>query len=574
MGTPRENQDTPYRDQAEIAAQMETYIYKNGLNDLFNGDSFSLGGKKYEVLEIGRFDREAYGDSCCQAIAFKDENGNVFIHFKGTGDGNWEYNAVAYGEQNGKLSSPVQDWSLKFFNDMVEKYYVGQDRGSLYVMGHSQGGNNAQYVTLASRYCSLIEACVELDGPGFSDKLLEHIRELYGEGNYEKMLEKIYAYNGVSDFVSILGQEYIVPDGHTFYVQTPQDAGSIIKFHTADGMLDENGHLNTIMTDDSEFRKLAKILAKYITDFPPEKQEQISRIMMKLIESATREDILANLTQEELELLKECLTPILIDVLENEPEALNSALVELGVDPSIIWLVDNIVDEFNDLSPENKEKLISILVDAVLTNADIVNDDGSTLVSVRDFIHTIVHDPDSVLDILDDVLGNHPELAVVFAFASPFVLAASMGFEILSVIADKFIHFVESVEVEFEGIRNFLLNTYQAFKEAIGMMKEWLRYNLNAGVKYARENPYIKVDPTKLREYAMRIGRVNQRLSNLDSDLRSLYWQVGFLDLWDILMANLITCESFTLNRVKSYLNDAADGFESAENQAVQRMGG
>jgi hypothetical protein len=67
---------------------------------------------------------------------------------------------------------------------------------------------------------------------------------------------------------------------------------------------------------------------------------------------------------------------------------------------------------------------------------------------------------------------------------------------------------------------------------------------------------------------------VNNRISNLDIALRGLYWQVGFLDLWDIMAANLLTRESATLNQVVGYLNNAADRFDTAENIARGHMGG
>ena len=94
------------------------------------------------------------------------------------------------------------------------------------------------------------------------------------------------------------------------------------------------------------------------------------------------------------------------------------------------------------------------------------------------------------------------------------------------------------------------------------------------GVKYAINTPYIRVDTGKLRNYAMRIDNVNNRLKALDEDLKDLYWQVGFKDVWDILMANLLTSGSPTLRQIKTYLNNAADCFENADNKARGYIGG
>ena len=81
-------------------------------------------------------------------------------------------------------------------------------------------------------------------------------------------------------------------------------------------------------------------------------------------------------------------------------------------------------------------------------------------------------------------------------------------------------------------------------------------------------NPFFRVDTDKLRNYAGRIRDINARLRTLDGDLRGLYWQVGFLDLWDILVANVLTSGSPTLRQIESYLNHAAQTFETAESKA------
>ena len=140
-------------------------------------------------------------------------------------------------------------------------------------------------------------------------------------------------------------------------------------------------------------------------------------------------------------------------------------------------------------------------------------------------------------------------------------------------IVDAFIHMVEGIADLAEEVRDFVLNCLQAFKEAIGRLKEFL-YRMSPGVRYAENNPYFKADTDRLRDYARRISDVNRRLRDLDSDLRGLYWQVGLLDIWDILVANLITSQSPTLRQVCSYLNDAADRLEEAERKALDYMGG
>lgn len=94
------------------------------------------------------------------------------------------------------------------------------------------------------------------------------------------------------------------------------------------------------------------------------------------------------------------------------------------------------------------------------------------------------------------------------------------------------------------------------------------------GVRYVRENPSFRVDTGKLRGYADRIGIVTHRLNALNDDLRDLYWQVGLLDVIDIVAARLLTGGNASLSPIKRYLNDTADRFDRAERKAREIMGG
>ena len=77
-----------------------------------------------------------------------------------------------------------------------------------------------------------------------------------------------------------------------------------------------------------------------------------------------------------------------------------------------------------------------------------------------------------------------------------------------------------------------------------------------------------------MRNYANRLRTVNTRLKNLDEDLNSLYWQVGFLDLLDILHANIIIGYSPRIGLCQTYLNSSADALEDAERKVLGYMGG
>ena len=155
------------------------------------------------------------------------------------------------------------------------------------------------------------------------------------------------------------------------------------------------------------------------------------------------------------------------------------------------------------------------------------------------------------------------------------------GYIIIGIIAvpiaaamDAVIRILQGIAELATDIKEKLVTLFGYVKNAIKSFNQWLRNNFNAGVKYVANNPYFKADTSKLRNYAARIDRVNSRLRSLDGAMRTLYKKVGFLDLLDILHANLVTSGSPTLTQVKKYLNNTADRIDDAERKAKSYVGG
>lgn len=597
----------------ELAASLEYHFDEiSKLKDSRGKSLTSYGLDGYTLVEVGEFERQEYQSKypddwiSDKAIVVKDSEGNLYVHFRGTADGNWPYNAVAYGPQNGKITSPVQDWALQYFDKVISDYYEGKLSGKVYVSGHSQGANNAQFVTVRSQYGDFIEKCTSLNGPGFSVESVEESKALYGEAHFEVQRNKIYAFNGEFDYVSCLGQEQIVldDDDHIKYISYDFEHNGFDMglFHASEGLFikDDNGNIVQIgnyQNDYSDFRKLILALNRQITEFPEEQQQDVARLVMILCENmlGAGEVVTVPFSDDDKKLLGHLLGPVLAEGIEENPELIKRVLLEMGLDPAVVELIISMIEEFNELPEEVRKEALEAVISFSLTaipgiligNGISVSDFGALLpalpAAIPLIVETALHHPEDVINVihelgLDEALLNgmkeHPGITIAAVVGFTFALPAITKVIAAITVVDALIHIVECLPDIGSKVKNLVLNLLHAAKEIYQKAKEWFQNYFNAGEKYAHQNPYIKVDPAKLRGYAGRIARVNQRLSNLDSDLRSLYWQVGFLDLWDILMANLITCESFTLNRVKSYLNDAADGFESAENQAVQRMGG
>ena len=496
------------------------------------------------LLPVGSFAQDNF-----KAVAIRDPQGNIYVHFNGTGDGNWNYNAAAYGAQ--PQPSDMQKWALAYFDRIYERYGQDGSSGNLYVTGHSQGGNNAQFVTMRSQYGKDITQCIALDAPGFSTQFVNDTTSMFGEDHYEQQRRLIYAYNGVHDYVSCLGQESVIPDENKkFLAYTGKDM-DFVAYHDISGKL--SGNTITVLDDgrSSDFRDLVLVINEKIIELPPEQQARAAEVIMAVIENTIGAET-AILTESDLDFLKSALIPLLTDVFAGNSEQIVSALNAAGLEPAVVSLVGDVLREFNQISPEGKQRVLEALSTLlVVENGKITLD--------TDWRNYLTADNAMALWTLIPAVEKLAEKGIreflrgkgVPAFVSDFVARHGAG------TAGMVLRLVTAAVLIYDGIK-----------------KAWDNFKNKAGRDYAAANPYIKLNTTNLRGYASRIVAVNNRISSLDGSLKRLYWQVGFLDLWDIMVANLMTRESSTLDQVKKYLNNAADRFDTAENKACGHMGG
>jgi hypothetical protein len=530
------------------------------------------------------------------ATTFASSNGDVYVAYRGTGNGNWAYNAVAYGAER----SEMQQWSLDYFNKTVLENFEGQSKKNLYVTGHSQGGNNAQFVTLFSSYSDYITYCYSMDGPGFSEEVVAEAKRLWGEAYYELQLEKIYAFNGEKDYVHQQGEVQIIPPERTTVISTP-DAGpfDIAGFHHIFDMLGENGLHDP--TQESEMSKFITELVAEVNKLPQEQRKKAADVVMNLIEKAMGSGN-ADISSEDFEEFKGLLIPIVVELLADNPEKIAPLLQELGMDRPAAEAIENLIGEFNKLSPEDREKALQSLAQAVtFENGEFEVDLGK--IDIFDAVmpllpmiwETALHHPEDIGTLLhafgvdktiekwlSENAGVITGIAIgvgILVAIFPQIAIATLGTVAAAAamigIIDAVIHIVQGIAWLASKAKEAIVQAFNVIKNAIKAFAKWLRdWRDRAGRAYAAANPYFKVDTEKLRSYATRIHNVNSRLRTLDSGLRGLYWQVGLLDIWDIIRANFLTSGSPTLNQIKSYLNDAASRFETAENKAYRHMGG
>ena len=743
----------PYQDEANLAAVLEKYfdglyefprnlagdvsleravydaIFQKMPQDLTEeersaylekADELASRYSSYTLVNTSDWENHKFRDSpSCQekGLVVKDRDGNLYVHYRGTGDGNWGFNAAVYGTE----VSEVQKWAVDFYEEALSKCAKDGEPSNIYVLGHSQGGNNAQYVTLHAPDANRITACISMDGPGHSSASLDEVRQRDLD-YYERQRNKIYAYNGWSDYVSCLGQEQVVPSGHVFYVETRDDPvnGPMFAFHSSECLMDEENRLGPVHrageNPEQPFRKFVVALNQRVLQLPPEQQPVFADAIMEICERyvGSNEPFKGELSH--FELLKPMLVSVVLDTLEECPELLQPVLRQLGVEGMIFpgapdgqvvsTLVMYLLRELNALPQDVRkdalthilgfltvqengnlyfdtdgfraqlaangleEKLKSVLVSVLLDIAEeqpeviqailerlnldsmlfpeapdgqvvstlvmdlvreldslppdmrraaleyalrflTVREDGTVgldtekfrehlisnglegLVKVWPIIQdTLVNNPGDVLNLLHalkvdemivDFIKDHPVQAVgitivsalVFPFIRP-VLSVPLNAVLL---VESVITIIKAGYAIFEKVpgivrkaADFVVNCLHWVGDTCGKIARWLHEQFNAGARYAQDYPYFKADTTMLRTCADRVRSVNERLSRLDSDLRGLYWQVGFLDLWDIFSANLLTGYSPTLRQVESWLRDAAGQLEDADWKACRNF--
>ncbi|MBQ5335972.1 MAG: DUF2974 domain-containing protein [Oscillospiraceae bacterium] len=273
-------------DESAAVAAVRTFL------DTTKGQELHIGeyvlGDSSEFTSYNSEYRGAY-----EAVFYRD-NGtsrDVFLAFKGTGDGRWFDNAVGLVTEY----SPYQQKGLEFFDHAIEK--LGIDSScNLMPTGHSKGGNGAQFVTLYSKYGHLVDHVYSFDGQSPSQAAIDHIREVFGEEYYKEQCSKMYSICGDNDYVNELGPG-IFSKEQKMYIGTPTGDVDFEGAH-APFRKDESGNPIPTLFDfngggllpevsrQRGLAALAKSLNKYVFSLPDEDRDAVCRSMMSVIEVA------------------------------------------------------------------------------------------------------------------------------------------------------------------------------------------------------------------------------------------------------------------------------------------------
>ncbi|TDL71154.1 DUF2974 domain-containing protein [Rhodococcus qingshengii] len=156
----------------------------------------------------------------------------------------------------------------------------------------------------------------------------------------------------------------------------------------------------------------------------------------------------------------------------------------------------------------------------------------------------------------------------------PFILdalsfTADMVQKLIDGVTTVIAAVLEAANMAKEFINQVIAKVVEVFTE----FTSWARKLFNPGYRYASSHPFIKIDTQRLREYSQRLSTVNTRLNHLDRRMDALYSKVGLLDLWSLMQADLMTGESWRINRCISYLEETLEDFESAERKIINKLG-
>lgn len=306
---------------AEISMILDTYMYldykeaREGLTineilkELKEHPDYGGGGihhGEYTVLEQAAENPEI-GEMvmCCQsgnmgydsgtaACTFKSPGENsYYMVYRGTGDGEWPDNGI------GMTSSATmqQERALSWFEEVVETLELGE-QDHLVVTGHSKGGNKAQFVTMETRYDSLVDVCYSVDGQGFSESAISRWQERYGEEEYEKRREKLYGIHGENDYVSVLGNS-VIPQNHIRYVKTPVEKSNFAGYHDIKYMFAAlvydkaaksyvtafSGRKNDDVKGQGELGSYAAALSAQVMELEPDKRDGCAGVIMQMMEA-------------------------------------------------------------------------------------------------------------------------------------------------------------------------------------------------------------------------------------------------------------------------------------------------
>jgi len=335
--------------QTEHIRPADSFLNTSGYQDQL--DRLILATQNYNIGDLRIIDTSWNSDhdgnydtrfARMNAATFMCESSrSLHIAYRGTGDGNWSYNATsAFGDG----SSNMQSTAIAYLDRTIEMAISrhGSDL-NISLTGHSQGGNNAEYGLMFSRFSDMIGAVYTFDAPGHNLVTIDRARAQ--NPNFEAMRELIFAFNGQNDPVHVLG-EYRLPLNHnSFYVYSALD--SIKDVHCLFARFNEYGEFtaryeNEILTcaGQGPIAGLASDLNANILRLPSDTRYEAARTIMDIVNTVVTEAIdSSDVTIRELGTVLRTLPLAITHTVLADTSQFFGVLHELGVPPLLTTLV-------------------------------------------------------------------------------------------------------------------------------------------------------------------------------------------------------------------------------------------
>lgn len=502
------------------------YVYGEKYNSSTSNFEFNSNNSHPEIAQLTYLNHSSNvrgdNDGAVGAAFYStDSSGNVqdlYVAYRGTGDGRWYDNGDAFS----KKYSPYQQDAAEYFDSVIEKLNVNEN-SNVNVTGHSKGGNQAQFVTLASKNAYLIDKCISMDGEGFSPEAIAYFKQLYGEEAYEEQLQKMYAICGDNDYVNVLGIK-VIPENNTIYVKSPTDIYDLPNGHGLINTKNGTGNLfdfeaGTFYEQTSKQRDLAivaKSISENIMQLPPEQREDVCRSFMTILEYAF-----------------------------NGTPGLNGEEATIEEYIGFTRYADDIFSEV--LYTWDGQKFI---------NRSIYD-------ALKKYVFQIENGEKT--PVLVDIICNIGAFGIQMG-AEPLLFALHGFVKLVSGLADMADVLAPVIE--------FCSNVVKSIGK---FLKETFDKNYKAAKEYIGDNSILQFDTGALHSLAERLWAVNGRLQSLDYRLDGLYRSAKWTDLGKIVKvasADLKIGWSNRINNCANCLNDTANRFEKVENDILNMLGG
>ena len=576
--------------------------------------------KGYTLLET-QYIKDIDGNYRVKSIAYMDADGNVYVHFTGTGDGNWDYNKAAYDS----VPSTIQTNSSAFLAHIIETYRTGDS--AVYVTGHSQGGNTAQYSTLTidPKYGQYIVTTVSMDGPGFSKPVYNNELHQHGDEYYESQRQKMYAFNGHSDYVNPLGQVQIIPEEHKYMVKTGDDgynadpdAGGPTKWHCGDYMLTDKGKLRDYLPYDEAIeagwqspvqKAVIAINSWMVENLPAEDQRFIAILIMAFAETFLGKDVKGDFLTVAYEAIR-----LYVPGAEPVIEQISIMVQEKGFSSwQDIWdyicedPLKNTLELFSYVFG-NKESLIGLMkmagfiallvkaIPFILTILAKVIVIIAAVAAIIAAIYLVIQIIKLVVDFLVemwDAICNFVEATIEYAtklandiyeYVKGKVEAAiDATVEFAKYLYDSAKKITKKI---YDGVVSFVNTAKQKIVDTYNLIKQTAQKISNTICGFIQQG--VTLQMALLQDCADRMNRIATRVNNIDTRLDTLYWQLcrseieqgegiftTLASLYNLARADLNVDEGNRIRRMANNLNNVNESYKAIEKWAMGlKLGG